>query len=138
MTSRDDDRFRPRRKALRLRLAEHAGSGRVDGGWWPQSRDLEVELTDLVENFPPAIGRIVRVLYSPADWDPAPRRFHVGDGFVSVSPFPGEDPHLMHLTTSDRRVLRLLVVPPGLPPDQGMEALLAACRPVPPSFHAGS
>lgn len=136
-TARDEHSVRSRRAPLRLRLVEHPGSGRVDGGWWPQSRDLEVELGELVEDFPPSVGRVVRVLYSPPDWNPSPRRFEVGDGFVKVGPFPGDDPHLMHLTTSDRRVLRLVVVPPGLSPDQGAEALLAACRPEPPALRTG-
>ena len=129
---------RPLRRPLRLRMVEHPGSGRVDGGWWPQSRDLAVELADLVENFPPAVGRIVQVLYSPPDWDPAPRRIPVAHGFVKVGSFPGDATHLMHLTTSDRRVLRLIVVPPDVSGDGGAAALLAACLPDPPSFRTGS
>ncbi len=63
-----------RRQPLRLRMGEKPGSHPLDGGWWPQSRDLTVELGDLVDNFPEAQGRIVRVLFSPPDWDDSPKR----------------------------------------------------------------
>ncbi|MET1061150.1 MAG: DUF5994 family protein [Nocardioides sp.] len=114
------------RNPLRLRMSAHAGLGTLDGGWWPQSRDLLTELTDLVTGFPPASGRIIRALFSPPDWDTAPRRIHVGSGQVKVGSFPDDDSHLMVLTTSDRAVLRVLVVPPAMSDAQGEEALLAA------------
>jgi hypothetical protein len=116
----------PSRVALRLRMAEHPGKNYLNGGWWPQSRDLTVEMADLVDHFPAELGRIVRALVSPPDWDPAPRRIPVAGGFVKVGLFPRDDTHLIHLKTSDRTVLRVLVVPPGSSRDQGEEALLAA------------
>jgi hypothetical protein len=105
----------------------HPGRDHLDGGWWPQSRDLKVELADLVDHFPAQFGRIVRTVVSPPDWDPAPRRISVASGgYVKVGSFPRDDTHLIHLKTSDRTVLRVLVVPPGFTDDQGAEALLAA------------
>jgi hypothetical protein len=114
------------RGPLRLRLSEDAGLGTLDGGWWPQSRDLTTELTDLVTHFPAEQGRIVRALFSPPDWDAAPRQVRVGRGQVKVGSFPRDDTHLILLTTADRTTLRVLVVPPAMSPDQGDEALLAA------------
>lgn len=116
----------PGRAPLRLRMAEHPGSGHLDGGWWPHSRDLAVELADLADHFPPRSGRIVRALISPPDWDPAPRRIAVARGYVTVGSFPRDDTHVILLTTSDRTVLCMLVVPPGFTRDQGDEALLAS------------
>ncbi|MBA2952955.1 hypothetical protein GON03_23285 [Nocardioides sp. MAH-18] len=116
----------PSRVPLRLAMAEHSDQNWLDGGWWPQSRDLAVELADLVHHFPAQHGRIVRALYSPPDWEPAPRRIPVRGGYVKVGSFPRDDSHLIHLTTSDRTVLRVLVVPPGFTEGQGAEALLAA------------
>ncbi len=116
----------PGRGPLRLRMAEHPGTGYLDGGWWPHSRDLAVELADLVDHFPPRSGRIVRAFVSPPDWDPAPRRIPVAGGYVKVGSFPGDDTHLILLTTSDRGMLRVLVAPPGFTRDQGEEALLAS------------
>lgn len=114
------------RVPLRLRMSVPNGRNRLDGGWWPQSRDLVVELADLVDHFPPEFGRIVRALVSPPDWAPAPRRIPVTGGYVKVGSFPRDDSHLIHLSTSDRSVLYVLVVPPGFTEDQGAEALLAA------------
>lgn len=114
------------RSPLRLRMADHPGRDRLDGGWWPQSRDLSVELADLVDNFPEEFGPVGRALVSPPDWDPAPRRIPVRRGFVKAGSFPRDDTHLIFLTTSDRTVLRILVVPPGYSEGQGEEALLAA------------
>ena len=118
-----------RRLPLRLRIAAHTGRGQLDGGWWPQSRDLAVELADLVDHFPPEQSRIVRTVFSPPDWDPAPRRIPVARGYVKVGSFPHDDTHLVLLKTADHAVLRVLVVPPGMSPDQGDEALLAAATP---------
>lgn len=114
------------RGPLRLRMARHPDRNHIDGGWWPQSRDLAVELADLVDHFPTQFGRIVRALVSPPDWDPAPRRIPVAGGYVKVGSFPRDDTHVIHLKTSDRLVLHVLVVPPGYTDDQGAEALLAA------------
>ena len=107
-------------------MAEHPGRNHLDGGWRPKSRDLAVELADLVDHFPTRFGRIVRALVSPADWDPTPRRIPVAGGYVKVGSLPREDTHLIHLKTSEWTVLRVLVVPPSFTPDQGDEALLAA------------
>lgn len=116
------------REPLRLRLADVAGRDTLDGGWWPQSRDLAVELADLVDHFPDDQPRLVRALYSPPDWDDHLRRVPTARGMLKVGCFPRDDTHLMLLTTAggDRQVLRILVVPPDLTPDQGEEALLAA------------
>lgn len=118
-----------RRGSLRLRLAEHVSTNHLDGGWWPRSRDLAVELADLIDNYPSTLSRIVRVQVSPPDWDSPPDRVQVGGGHVDVASFPDDDTHLILLRTSDRTVLRVLVVPPDFTDDQGEEALLAAATP---------
>jgi hypothetical protein len=110
-------------------MGEHPGRDRLDGAWWPQSRDLAVEVADLVDHFPLAYGRVVRALYSPPDWDSRPRRIPASGRDVKVGCFPRDDTHQIDLTMSDRTVLRMLVVPPGLSADQGEEAMLAAATP---------
>ncbi len=114
------------RGPLRLRMTEHPGRDQLDGGWWPWSRDLAMELTDLVDQFPRGSGRIIRVLFAPPDWEPAPRRVRVAGGYVKVGPLPSGETHLVHLETSDHAVLRVLVVPPAFTAQQGDESLLAA------------
>ena len=114
------------RSFLRLRLATQPGQDRLDGGWWPQSRDLSVELADLVDNFPMGSGRIQRAVVSPPDWDPSPRRIPVARGFVKVGSFPRDDTNVILLKMSDYRILRILVVPSGFTESEAEEALLAA------------
>ena len=112
---------------LRLRMADSPGSNRLDGVWWPRSRDLAAELTDLVDHFPvERLGRIVRVQVSAPDWDAQPRHVLVRGGYVKVGPLPPADLHVVHLTTSDRTLLHVLVIPPSFTREQGQEALQAA------------
>ena len=87
-----------------------------------------MELTDLVDHFPPELGRIVRALCSRADWEPAPGGLPGAGRQVQVA-FLRDDTHLIQVTTSDGSVLHVLVVPPGFSDDQGEEALLAAATP---------
>jgi hypothetical protein len=110
-------------------MGEHTESQPLDGGWWPQSRDLTTELSDLVDNFPAEHGRIVRVLFSPPDWDDAPRRVPTARGYVKVGSDLHDDTHVLMLTTSDRKELCLLVVPSDMSRTKGEEALLASVTP---------
>jgi Family of unknown function (DUF5994) len=63
------------REVLRLRLKPKAATtGFVDGGWWPRSGDLAVELPGLLAVLAVRLGRIERVSYHLADWGPTPAR----------------------------------------------------------------
>lgn len=114
------------RLPLRLRVSDRPGLDTLDGGWWPQSRDLAVELADLADNFPSALGTVQHAVYSPPDWDSTPRRVSVQGGFVELDAVPQDDTHIVLLRTSQRLTLRLLVVPSDFSEGQGDEALLAA------------
>jgi hypothetical protein len=129
MTTSNSSTTRSARLPLRLRMTEHTGKHPLDGGWWPQSRDLTTELGDLVDNFPDTWGRIVRVVFSPPDWDDAPKRVPTKRGYVKVGCDAQDDTHVLVLTTSDRQELCVLVVPPDLSRTKGEEALLAAVTP---------
>lgn len=59
------------RVPLRISL-NPSSTRRLDGAWWPQSRDLQVECADLIDNFPSNIGRPARLLFSRPDWTPSP------------------------------------------------------------------
>jgi hypothetical protein len=110
-------------------MTEPAGSQPLDGGWWPQSRDLTVELADLVDNFPAASGRVVRATFSPPDWDDSPRRVPTARGYVPAGFSRHDGANVMMLKTSERNELCLLVIPPEMSPAQGEEALRAAVTP---------
>lgn len=112
--------------ALRLALGATRGEDRLDGGWWPHSRDLATELVDLVDSFPPEHGRIVGAAYSASDWGDAPRRVSVHGRDVEVRSLPPDDTHVIRVTTSRPAVFCLLVIPSTFDEAQGSEALLAA------------
>ncbi len=119
--------FQPRRP---LRLLLSASPGRraaLDGGWWPHSRDIDVELADLVDQFPAAAGRVARALYSRPDWDTKPRSVRVARGTLKTGSFPKDDTHVIELSMSAGTRLRLLVVPPDQP--RGRQAMARAADP---------
>jgi hypothetical protein len=119
-------------ESLRLGLPDVASSDRVDGAWWPRSRDLQREAADLVDHFPPDSGRISRLLFSRPDWDDPVtatggiRKIHAARGAVKVGSFPSDDTHLMVLTMSTGQRLNLVVIPSDTPTAEGQRRLRAA------------
>jgi hypothetical protein len=122
-------------EGLRLRLFDGAGPDRVDGMWWPRSRDLQREAADLVDHFPIVSGRISRMLFSRPDWDNSStngrgvRAIRAARGPVKVGSFPSDDTHLMILTMGSGQRLKLLVIPSDTPEDEAKEKLSAAAQP---------
>jgi hypothetical protein len=129
MTSSERTATTATRVPLRLRLSDPERPHPLDGGWWPQSRNLVTELADLVDNFPPEQARIVRALYSPPDWPDAPKRVPTARGYIETGFSKGDDTHVMMLTTSDRRKLCLIVIPAEMSELQGEAALEASVTP---------
>ncbi|GAA3528627.1 DUF5994 family protein [Nocardioides daeguensis] len=110
------------RVPLRIRLDNGFPSRPLDGAWWPQSRDLQVECADLIDHFPGLVGRPARLLFSRPDWDaaaggPSARTIRAARGPVKVGSFPNDDTHLMIVVMSSRERLRLLVIPSSMEPD---------------------
>ena len=126
-------------EALRLFLFDEGPTDRVDGSWWPRSRDLRAEAADLVDHFPADHGRIRRLLFSRPDWDGTSedgrgiRSIRAARGAVPVGSFPSDDTHLMILTMSPGRRLKLLVIPSDTPQAEAEERLSAAARTAPSS-----
>jgi len=118
---------------LRLRLSPVIGRGALDGAWWPRSRNLAVEAVDLVDHFPTHFDRICRVVYSTPDWWACARRVRVVGGFVNFGSFPGDDTHLVILTSVAAayrpRPLLLLVVPPDWDDRSARHAMRIAAMP---------
>jgi hypothetical protein len=102
------------------------GQGSVDGAWWPYSRNLEVELADLIDHFPADAGHVRRVLFSRPDWQSFPRRVAIGRGFIKTGSFPADDTHLLVLKLSTGAQLNVLVIPPETPPEAARAILLRA------------
>ena len=117
------------RRALRLRLKPKAAAkGFVDGGWWPRSRDLAVELPGLLAVLAVRLGRIERVSYDHLGaWDPTPTTLSSEGGVVRL-----DGNRAQHADTVDvlgaRQRVTLLVVPPETSSQAAHEALMSAGR----------
>jgi hypothetical protein len=98
---------------LRLQLdPTMAGTGAVDGGWWPRSRDPDAELPSLIAGLDASLGPITRVALNLDAWDSAPRRVAVNGRRVRVGWFRQMDAHTVGLTRAAQDRVVLLVVPP--------------------------
>lgn len=115
------------RQPVRLELSPSPGRSPVDGGWWPQTRDLDVELADLVDNFPVGMGTVSRALYSRPDWNTHPRTVATLRRRIRTGFFPRDDTHLLLVGMSTGTSIRLLVVPPEHP--SGQRAMGRAAHP---------
>jgi hypothetical protein len=100
-------------RGLRLQLdPTMAGTGVVDGGWWPRSRDPDAELPGLIAGLESPLGPITRLALNLTAWDGAPRRVAVGGRRVRVGWFRQMDPDTIGVTRAGQNRVALLVVPP--------------------------
>ena len=98
---------------LRLQLdPTMTGTGTVDGGWWPRSRDPDAELPGLIAGLDSSLGPITRVALNLDAWDTAPRRVAVDGRRVHVGWFHHMDAHTIGVTRASQDRVVLLVVPP--------------------------
>ncbi|MFJ5231155.1 DUF5994 family protein [Kitasatospora sp. NPDC088391] len=90
-----------------------ARPGRLDGAWWPRSRDLLLELPSLAAELDARWGRVTRITVNPAQWPVIPRRVPVTGHTVHVGWYTTEqDEHMIMVCSYTPRRLELLVVPP--------------------------
>jgi Family of unknown function (DUF5994) len=103
----------PAPPGLRLQLdPTMAGTGAVDGGWWPRSRDPDAELPDLIAGLDSSLGRITRIALNLDAWDTAPRRVAMDGRRVRVGWFRHLDAHTIGVSRASQDRVVLLVVPP--------------------------
>ncbi|WP_051970160.1 DUF5994 family protein [Kitasatospora azatica] len=110
------------KSTVRLSLApEGVRAGRLDGAWWPRSRDLLLELPSLAAELDKRWGRVTRITVNPAQWPVIPRRIPVTGHTVHAGWFTSEqDEHMIMVCSFAPLRLNLLVVPPST------DAVLAA------------
>lgn len=104
----------PGRVPLRLSLAASGARGLLEGTWWPQSRDLDTEAAELVNNFPETHERVERLEYSAPHWDIPAREVNASHGWIQAEASRRDDAHTVALTMSSGRLVRLLVLPPEM------------------------
>lgn len=110
------------RARARLCMSPTPGRGPLDGVWWPRSRDLASEMTDLVAILPESVGQVVHATVSPPDWNGRTRDVRHAHGRFKVDSFPRDDTHVVLLGTHTRMFI-VMVVPPETPPPQAHAAL---------------
>jgi Family of unknown function (DUF5994) len=116
---------------VRVSLRADAGSGEAafDGAWFPRSRDLAVEVPELVAALARRGVRVERFTYPLESWSPAPRKLVVDDRVVRTGGFRSMDPHVVCLSwAGGARRGDLLVVPPETDVITGSRALRLCTR----------
>ncbi len=116
---------------VRVSLRADVGSGEnpFDGAWFPRSRDLAVEVPELVAALDRRGLRIERFTYPLGPWLPAPRKLVVDDRIVRTGGFSSMDPGVVCLSwAGGNRRADLLVVPPETDVITGVRALRLCTR----------
>ena len=116
---------------VRVSLRADAGSGGspFDGGWFPRSNDLSVELPELIAELDRRGVRIERFTYALDGWLPVPRKLVLQDRIVRTGGFRSMDPQVVCLTWDEgTKRADLLVVPPDTDVLTGARALRLATR----------
>lgn len=112
----------------RLRLKPtHASAGVVQGGWWPLTNQLYIELRHLLSGLSSGSGTIERVIYDENSWTSAALRMEFRGHSVILEP---SDTAPNTLTVSGKKfgTLVLLVVPPDTDPVAAHAAVMAAAE----------
>jgi hypothetical protein len=104
----------PSPPVVRLRLAPpSAVPRRIDGAWWPRSRNLLSELPLLIGALPASWGQIAGVSVNAAMWSVSPGRLLVANHVIRLRRESGSrDRHTVCLLSPGRGRRDLLVVPP--------------------------
>ena len=118
----------PGSKRLRLKPVAFT-TPLVDGGWWPESRDLTAELPALLSALSLVMGRVALVGYHRAGWDPAPDHLDYAGGRVLLQGWTADVPHSVVAVADSGQRVALLVVPPESTQQAAQVALSDACAP---------
>ncbi|MEU1628591.1 DUF5994 family protein [Streptomyces sp. NPDC020096] len=104
---------------------------RLDGAWWPRSRDLPSELPALIAALDLRFGRIGRVTVNSSMWPEVPRRIAVAGRTIRVGWFTSEqDPNEICLLPVQGGRWDLLVVPPACEFSVAVRLMAAASAPL--------
>jgi len=116
---------------VRVSLRSDAGSGdsAFDGAWFPRSRDLVVELPELIAELERRDVRVERFTYALEAWQPVPRKIVVSGRVVRTGGFRSMDPQVVCISwDGGARRADLLVIPPETDVVTGARALRLCTR----------
>ena len=114
-----------------MSLRADAGSGgqAFDGAWFPRTRDLAVEVPELIAELERRGVRIERFTYALDAWTPVPRKIVVQGRTVRTGGFRSMDPQVVCMTwAGGTKRADLLVVPPETDVLTGARALRLCTR----------
>ena len=104
-----------------------AGTGHVDGAWWPATDELAGALPDLIAVLAPQLRPITHVMYHPHGWTAGvPRRVSRGKQAVRLDGYHYQPADTIDLIGEDGTRLVLLVVPATTDPRVAASILSAA------------
>jgi Family of unknown function (DUF5994) len=112
---------------LRLKPA-HRSAGVVQGGWWPLTDQLYVELRFLLSALSSGSGTIERVIYDENSWASASLRMEFRGHSVILEP-SNKSPNTLTVSGKKFGTLVLLVVPPDTDPVAAHTAVMTAADP---------
>ncbi|MCV7302936.1 hypothetical protein H7J93_25245 [Mycobacterium barrassiae] len=113
----------------RLQLKpERGAAGVVQGGWWPRTDQLYLELLDLLPALTSGSGIIERVIYDENAWASASLRMEFRGHSVILEP-SSTSPNTLSVSGKKFGTLVLLVVPPDTDPAAARAAVMAAADP---------
>uniref|UniRef100_A0AAU2JQI3 DUF5994 family protein n=1 Tax=Streptomyces sp. NBC_00049 TaxID=2903617 RepID=A0AAU2JQI3_9ACTN len=104
-------------------------AGRLDGAWWPRTRDLAAELPPLVAALDGPWGRVTRVTVNPTRWPVVPHTVPVDGHVLHVGWFTEQDPDKLILLSYTVGRWDLLVIPPETAPAAAARLMAAAAIP---------
>src|SRR3954467_14322759 len=116
---------------VRVSIRENAGDGAspFDGAWFPRTRDLAVEVPELIAELDRRGVRVERFTYALDAWSPVARKIVVGDRIVRTGGFRSRAPGGVGRTgDGGTRRADLLVVPPETDVLTGARALRLCTR----------
>jgi hypothetical protein len=116
---------------VRVSLRDGAGDGAsaFDGGWFPRSRNLAVELPELIAELDRRGVRVERFTYALEAWEPVARKVVVQGRVVRTGGFRSMDRGVVCLTwAGGARRADLLVVAPETDVLTGARALRLCMR----------
>ena len=116
---------------VRVSLRDGAGDGNsaFDGAWFPRTRDLAVELPELIAELDRRGLRIERFTFALEAWAPAARKLAVGGRTVRTGGFRSMDPGVVCISWEGGvKRADLLVVPPETDVVTGARALRLCTR----------
>ena len=112
---------------LRLKPA-HRSAGVVQGGWWPLTDQLYIELRLLLAALSSRSGTIERVIYDENSWASASLRMEFRGHSVILEP-SNTSPNTLTVSGKKFGTLVLLVVPPNTNPTAAHAAVMTAADP---------